>query len=245
MNSSRRIGGNARCETIVSTLRLFILAMAVHLLGVMPSFAREPGSTSVYALQTWSQFIQSPQDFSKLTPEQVQEQLDQLSVALAADPVSVSDALEAGIGGRVALRMYVHAMLALGNDLDLAEQAARVLHAGQLERPFAQTLNMVEYQDGSSWFPLAEQAGFFLGGIAAVFDGPVRGVSNTLPGLADLGDDKAEQGRMRLAELLDIDPPAKREMAADWLLSALTRSGNGLSRPAAQWFRKGFRAAYQ
>ena len=245
MNLGRRISGNARCETIASALRLFILALAVHLQGIMPSFAQEPGSTSDYALQIWPQFIQSPQDFSKLSPEQLQGRLDQLNAALAADPISVGDALEAGIGGRAALRLYVHAMLAQGRDRDLAEQAARILHAGQLDRPFAQTLNTVEYQDGSSWFPLAEQAGFFLGGIAAVFDGQVHGGSFTLPDLADLGGDKAEQARMRLAERLDIDPPAKREMAADWLLSALTRSSNGLSRPAAQWFDKGFRAAYQ
>lgn len=245
MTSALRIRGKAGCARVVSALKLCILALAVQMLYVMPSLAQEPGSTGNYALQTWIEFILSPQDFSNLSPEQLEGQLDVLSVALAADPQSVGDALEAEIGGRAALRMYIHAMLALGRSLDLAEQAARVLHAGRMNQPFSQALNTVQYQDGSSWFPLAEQAGFFFGGLAAVFDGKVLEGSKLPPGLASLQGDKVEQGRMHLAERLDITAPTEREMAVDWLSRELTRSSKGLSRPAAQWFSKGLRAAYR
>lgn len=40
-----------------------------------------------------------------------------------------------------------------------------------VSRPAAQVLNTAEHQDGSTCLPLAEQAGFFLGGVAAVLDG--------------------------------------------------------------------------
>lgn len=225
--------------------RKSILILVAQLCCAAPLLAQQSALAHNDPDATWPAFIRSPKDLTGLPPARQKEKLDRLGAAFIKDPASVSDALEAEIGGRAALRTYLYVMLQQGRHDDIAEQVRNVLHAGQLGRPFADILNTAEHQDGSIWFPLAEQAGFFLGGVAAVLDGK-SDESASSRGTSDwFGADDARQDLRFLAEKLDMHPPGGNETAADWLLNALTNSRSGLSRPAAQWFEKGFRQSYR
>lgn len=87
--------------------------------------------------------------------------LTSLAAAFDADPVGVVDRLERDVGGRSALRRYAAAMIEQDQAERLGRQLAVVLSQDEvLARP--------EDQDGGVWYPHAEDAGFFTGGIGAV-----------------------------------------------------------------------------
>lgn len=129
------------------------------------------------------------------------------------------------------LRAYVQAMVEDRRLSDLAEQLFAVMHAKQTAGRFAEVLNRNERQDGSVWYPYAEQAGFFAGGIAAVLDGK----SAT----------RREEATHLVARRFDLEPPGEEETAAEWMMEAFTGSRSEVSTPAAQWFEKGFLKAYR
>jgi hypothetical protein len=98
--------------------------------------------------------------FIAATAEIDEERLASLADAFDADPVGIVDRLERDVGGRSALRRYVAAMLDQGEAARLGRQSAMVMgDAESLARP--------ETQDGGVWYPRAEDAGFFTGGVAA------------------------------------------------------------------------------
>lgn len=234
-----------RFKATVAVIKRSFLVLAAPICLVTPIAAQQSRPTLEPADEAWTTFIRSPQELPGLPPAQQSEQLDRLGEALVEDPVSVGDLLEVEFGGRTALRVYVQAMLEDGRSEELAEHVLHILHAGQLARPIADVLNTSDRQDGSTWFPLAEQAGFFLGGVAAVLD--CKTSTGGAPSISFewFGADSRARDLETLAERLDMQPPAENETAADWLLNGTTNSGSALSPPAALWFEKGFREAYR
>lgn len=100
-------------------------------------------------------------DFIGATTDIDRSSLTALAAAFDADPVGVVDRLERDVGGRSALRRYAAAMVEQGQAEHLGRQLALVQNQKDaLARP--------ENQDGGVWYPRAEDAGFFTGGIGAV-----------------------------------------------------------------------------
>ncbi|KFC68250.1 hypothetical protein FF80_01974 [Devosia sp. LC5] len=234
-----------RVRAKVGVIKRCILVLVAQICLAAPLSAQQTRSAVEQADEVWATFVHSPQALADLSSAQQLEHLDQLGEALVEDPVSVGDLLEAEMGGRTALRVYVLAMLEDGRGEELAEHVLHVLHAGQRGRPIADVLNTADQQDGSTWFPLAEQAGFFLGGVAAVLDGKAETGGNPSIGFGWFGANETTRDLTLLAERLGMQPPAENQTAADWLLNGQTNLASALSRPAAQWFEKGFREAYR
>lgn len=108
-----------------------------------------------------------------------------LAKAFEADPAGIVDRLERDSGGRAALRRYAAAMLEQGQAARLGRQTALALSdVASLAEP--------ERQDGGVWYPRAEDAGFFLGGVGAALaarptdiDDFARGVGRPAPASSD------------------------------------------------------------
>lgn len=139
--------------------------------------------------------------------------LPALIAAFDADPVGVIDRLERDIGGQSALRRYATAMVEEGQAESLGRQLTLILNRGDdLARP--------ESQDGAVWYPRAEDAGFFAGGVGAV----LASHPNALAAFA--------KGTGRSA-------PAARDDLQAWLSAPVA----DLPRPARSAFDDAFRAA--
>ncbi|MFN3877293.1 MAG: hypothetical protein ACK4MH_02820 [Brevundimonas sp.] len=139
--------------------------------------------------------------------------LPALIAAFDADPVGVIDRLERDIGGQSALRRYATAMVEQGQAENLGRQLTLILNRGDdLARP--------DNQDGAVWYPHAEDAGFFAGGVGAV-------LSSHPDALAAFS-----RGTGRSA------PAASDDLQA-WLSAAVA----DLPRPARSAFDDAFRAA--
>lgn len=218
----------------------FIAALALAAGLSHPVWAQDAAAPA-RAVQTWQEFVASHDSFGTLSAEERTTTLAELGAALRNDPLGVSDDLERSVGGGRALREYVGAMLADGALPELVEQVHIVMHGGETQKPLADVLNVAEDQDGSVWFPQAEQAGFFVGSLAAVLDGAGQGsILSWLGGRNEFAD--ASQA---IAARFDIAAPAAQDTAAEWLLDAFTNAESGLAVPAAQWFEKGFDKGYR
>lgn len=192
-------------------------------------------------VETWTGFIASSERLDMLSEEARQGRLDQLSAALAADPQAVGDELERSIGGGRALQSYAGAMIAEDRAAALVDGLAAVLRAGNAGRSVGDAMNTPQQQDGSTWFPLAEQGGFVAGGIAAVLDGKAgsdQGASALTSWFE--GEDNARDVAELIAARFDLQTPVPEEDFSGWMLQAFTHSDVGISAPAATWFKGGF-----
>ncbi|UXN75901.1 hypothetical protein N8D56_27305 (plasmid) [Devosia sp. A8/3-2] len=138
-------------------------------------------------------------------------------------------------------------MIEDGNLVPLVDQLHAVMHGGVSSGNLAEALNATQYQDGSVWFPQAEQAGFFAGGIAAVLDG--KSIDDGKP-LGEFlswieGQDSPSEASQTIAQRFGVRLPTEEETVAEWMLAIFTNSGSRVSVPAAQWFEKGFAASYR
>lgn len=150
--------------------------------------------------------------FIAATAEIDDARLAALADAFDADPVGVVDRLERDAGGRSALRRYIAAMLDQDEAVRLGRQSAMVLSdAESLARP--------EPQDGGVWYPRAEDAGFFTGGVAAALASKP----------AQIGDFARGAGR----------PAPSIDNLETWLSAPVSN----LPRPARAAFDDAFRAA--
>jgi hypothetical protein len=226
---------------IVPMIQKRFIAAIVLLAGLIhPVWAQDSAALSP-AVQTWQDFVSSSEDLGALSAAERTLRLAQLGSALRDDPAGVSDDLERSIGGGRALRAYLQAMLAEGELSQVVEQFHAVMHGGETQGSLADVLNVSEQQDGSVWFPQAEQAGFFAGSLAAVLDG--QDSAGILSWLG--GQDGFPEASQSIATRFDIAAPATGDTAAEWFLAAFTDAGSGVAVPAAQWFEQGFTKGYR
>lgn len=226
------------------TRHLFILigiACLIH-----PALAQQAVLQPSY-VETWQAFRSSARSILDMPAAQRAQQLALLGAALLEDPVGISDDLERSGGGGRALRAYAQAMIEDGNLVPLADQLHAVMHGDAPAGNLAEALNAPQYQDGSVWFPQAEQAGFFAGAIAAVLDG--KGIDDGKP-LGEFlswieGQNGPSEASQAIAERFGVRPPTEEETVAEWMLAVFTNSESQVSVPAAQWFEKGFAAGYR
>lgn len=199
------------------------------------------------AIENWQAFTSSARSILDMPTAQRAPQLALLGAALLEDPVGISDDLERSGGGKRALRAYALAMIEDGNMVPLVDQLHGVMHGGAPTGNFAEALNAPQYQDGSVWFPQAEQAGFFAGAIAAVLDGKSIDDGKPLGKLLSWIEGQAvpAEASQAIADRFGVRPPAVEETVAEWMLRVFTNSASQVSVPAAQWFEKGFAAGYR
>ncbi|MGU3494038.1 hypothetical protein ACLBXM_08350 [Xanthobacteraceae bacterium A53D] len=205
------------------TRRVLLAGLAACLLP-LPAAAAPLSEAAL----TWREFMSSAGSLAGMPTKPRKERLDKLASALKDDPMGVCDELEAGIGGRFALRAYVTAMLDFDQSAALVDQLFLVLSAGRPGYSMAEALGKPQKQDGSVWFPLAEQAGFFTGGLASVLDGHRQGAAVGL-----------------IVQKLRVPPPAPEDTVGTWLLAALDKGDGRLTNPAESWFQSGFAKAYR
>ncbi|WMT92006.1 hypothetical protein [Pelagibacterium sp. H642] len=153
--------------------------------------------------------------------------LESAAAAFEAGPVAITDALEREPGGRSACQRYTTAMIAAGFEARLADQLRLVLGGGDADAEIIEAPSQPERQDGSVWFPLAEQAGFFAGCVAAA--------------IAQASD--GERAIAALTERLEIELPLPNDGVDIWLAQQIRSLGDGMSGPVAQWFDAGFTQA--
>lgn len=201
------------------------LLLAAGLLLLPSASMAAPASEAVLL---WRDFMSSAGTLAGLPVKPRKAKLDQLAGALKDDPMGVCDELEAGIGGRFALRTYLSAMLDFDQSAALVDQLFIVLSAGRPGDTMADALGKPEKKDGSVWFPLAEQAGFFAGGLASVLENQRQG-----------------EAVSRIARKLNVPLPGPDDRVGTWLLAALERGEGRLSNPAESWFKSGFTKAYR
>ena len=153
--------------------------------------------------------------------------LESAAAGFEADPVAITDALEREPGGRSACQRYAMAMIEAGLETRLADQLRLVLGGGDADAEIIEALSQPEQQDGSVWFPLAEQAGFFAGCVAAA----IAQAPDREPAIA------------ALTEGLEIEPPLADDGVDEWLARQIRSLDDGMSGPVAQWFDAGFTQA--
>lgn len=102
-----------------------------------------------------------PADFIGASSQLDAANLEALAETVEADPFAVADELEAGLGGPQALQRYAHALIASGQAKRLGAQWAKLVADPE-------GLAQGREQDGSIWYPLAEDVGFVTGGLATV-----------------------------------------------------------------------------
>ncbi|UXN67993.1 hypothetical protein N8A98_00265 (plasmid) [Devosia neptuniae] len=199
------------------------------------------------AVETWQAFMSSTGSILDMPTAQRAPQLALLGAALLENPVAISDDLERSGGGKRALRAYAQAMIEDGNLVPLVHQLHVVMHGGAPAGNLAEALNASRYQDGSVWFPQAEQAGFFAGAIAAVLDGKSIDDGNAVGDFLSWveGQNGPSKASETIAQRFGVRPPAAEETVAEWMLAVFTNSASQVSVPAAQWFEKGFAAGYR
>lgn len=232
MSCTEQIGLKSE-DAAISRLSAF-LGIAMLLLFAIPAKAQSLDAT-------WTDFIAAPDRFDTLSEEARHRRLDQLSAALSADPVAISDEMERSIGGGRALQAFAAAMVAEDRAAALVDGLAAVLHGGDAGHSIADAMNRPQQQDGSVWFPLAKQGGFVAGGIAAALDGRAtadQGASALTSWFG--GDDKAPEVAQLVAQRFNLALPVPQDDFSGWMLSAFTHSGMGISGPATTWFKNGF-----
>ena len=182
---------------------ILIAATAITLMSCEQNKAVSPSSATPVATD---EFIAASADIDRSS-------LPALIAAFDADPVGVIDRLERDTGGQSALRRYATAMVEEGQAENLGRQLTLILNRGDdLTRP--------ESQDGAVWYPNAEDAGFFAGGVGAV----LASHPNALAAFS--------RGTGRSA-------PAARDDLQAWLSAPVA----DLPRPARSAFDDAFRAA--
>ena len=226
-------------------IRPSIILMAIASLA-QPALAQQ-AELQPSPVQTWQAFTSSARSTLDMPAAQRAPQLALLGAALLENPVGISDDLERSGGGKRALRAYAQAMLEDGNLVPLVDQLHAVMHGGAPAGNLAEALNAPQYQDGSVWFPQAEQAGFFAGAIAAVLDG--KGIDDGQP-LGEFlswieGQHGPSEASRTIAQRFGVRPLTEEETVAEWMLAVFTNSASQVSVPAAQWFEKGFAAGYR
>lgn len=185
---------------------------------------------------SWPALMVSTASIIDMAKDQRAAQLEALGSALLDDPVDVADDLERSGGGKRALRAYAYAMIADGNVSQMVDQFHTVMHGGATTVSLSEVFNTPQSQDGSVWFPQAEQAGFFAGGIAAVLDGKdAAGFDNAHVSIVFTA----------IEQRFGVSAPQPQEKAGEWMLRAFTGTDSEVSVPAAQWFEKGFFEAYR
>lgn len=122
--------------------------------------------------------------------------LDALALMVETDPRGVANELQSSLGGRKALQRYASAMLAHNQASRLGRQWASLL-ADRAE------LARSENKDGGIWFPQAEDAGFFTGGVAVA----LKRYPGAIPSFS------AGAG---------MDEPAPDQEVQEWLMRATT-----------------------
>lgn len=104
-----------------------------------------------------------PETFIAATADIKARGIEPLAQAVDANPRGIAALLESEIGGRKALQLYATAILEAGEEKRLGAQWAVVARDEK-------ALAKAENKDGGVWYPLAEDAGFFSGGILAVLE---------------------------------------------------------------------------
>lgn len=102
----------------------------------------------------------APETFIAAATEIDATKLSTLALAVEADPRGVANRLQGDVGGRGALQRYASAMLQQGQAERLGRQWAGLFADNA-------ALAAAESKDGGVWYPRAEDAGFFTGGIIA------------------------------------------------------------------------------
>lgn len=136
-----------------------------------------------------------------------------LSDTVDAAPLALARELRTGLGGHKAWQRYAAAMLDNGQAEALGRQWAALFVEPRI-------LAKGEEKDGSFWYPVARDAGFLTGGIAAALNDRQQ----QLPAFA--------LGAQRHA-------PAAQQSLFEWLAQA----AKGLPRPARTAFNQAMRAA--
>jgi len=193
-----------------------LLALVAFLIST-PALALEPES-----------FNPAANDLPKLNGKAYTDQLEELAELVDTRPMAVADTLERDTGGHRAIVRYAAAMLDTGQADRLATQTVLVLRAGNPNARIHDILGRPEEKDGGTWFPRAEEAGYFLGGIAAaVARHPARG-----------------EYVEALRERLQLEPMPEDEPLEQWLVVSTTAAdGDALGGAAMEWFEKGFDSA--
>ena len=193
-----------------------LLALLV-LLFASPALALDPLS-----------FNPAANDLPKLVGRAFTDQLEELAVLVDTQPMAVANTLERDSGGRGAILRYAAAMLDTGQADRLATQTVLVLRAGNPNARIHDILGQGEEKDGGTWFPRAEEAGYFLGGVAVA-------VSRDSARAEYL---EAQRERLRR------EPMPEAEPRGPWRVVSTTRAdGEALDGAAMEWFEKGFDAA--
>jgi hypothetical protein len=138
-----------------------------------------------------------------------------LAEAVSADPARVTAELERGLGGDSALRRYAGAMLDTGRGEALGRQMALVLRGGDPQADPHRVLTRSEEKDGSVWFPVAEDAGFFAGAVAMALetssdpDVAAAGIASGL-GTPELPDVEVAGSWSRWVQIAALSPDPSR-----------------------------------
>ena len=149
-----------------------------------------------------------------------------LEKGMSIGPARVVAALERDRSG-TATRRYARAMLESGRGDVLGGQLALVLRAGDASASAVEVLSRSEQRDGSTWFPTAEDAGFFAGAIAWALE--------QLP-------DPASPAAA-LAAGMKVRPRMETESWSEWLRAVSLGDGAGarVSEPVADQFDRASR----
>lgn len=184
-------------------------------------------ATPAFALDAQN-FNPAANDLPKLNGKAYLDQLEELAQLVDTQPMAVADTLERDIGGHGAILRYAMAMLDTGQADRLATQTVLVLRSGNPNARIHDILGQPEEKDGGTWFPRAEEAGYFLGGVAAAVSGHAA------------RDEYLEA----LRERLQLEPVPADEPLDQWLVVNTTRAdGDVLNGGAMDWFEKGFDSA--
>lgn len=135
-------------------------------MGAKMSVLSRPVALSAILLALQGPVIASeigPGTFIAATADIKARGIEPLARAVDADPRGIAALLESETGGRKALQLYVTAMLEAGGEKRLGAQWAVVVGNEK-------ALAKAENKDGGVWYPVAEDAGFFSGGILAVLE---------------------------------------------------------------------------
>lgn len=104
-----------------------------------------------------------PETFIAATADIEVRGIGPLARAVDADPFGIAVLLQNETGGRKALHRYAAVMLETGEGQRLGAQWAVIVGD-------AKAMGRSEQKDGGVWYPVAEDAGFFTGGILAALE---------------------------------------------------------------------------
>lgn len=179
-------------------------------------------------------FVLASRRLNDGTPEEERAALvAALEKAITANPVALVGTLETTFGGVSAVRRYAEAMMAIERSEGLGRQIAALVRGGAPGASPIEALSRSEPRDGSVWYPLADDAGFFVGCVAWALERSAR-PSVTAAGMAaGLGVPRSENA-------------GETESWSGWLRSASIGAAPGarLPEPAARVFNGAFRRAF-